>query len=90
MSGHQPQNLSVIDPNRFPLASRRCDERRMARPFEQPRLASPRSISLLAPDRPARHEREIPMSCHRWRVAVRERVRFHQGDETVYLRLRRE
>jgi hypothetical protein len=31
----------------------------MARPFEQPRLASPRSMSLLAPDRLARHEREI-------------------------------
>lgn len=62
----------------------------MARPFEQPRLASPRSISLLAPDRLARHEREIPVSCHRWRVAVRGRVRFHQGDETVNLMLRRE
>ena len=31
----------------------------MARPFEQPRLASPRSMSLLAPDRLAHHEREI-------------------------------
>ena len=31
----------------------------MARPFEQPRLTSPRSISLLAPDRLARHERAI-------------------------------
>lgn len=57
----------------FPLARRRCNEGRMARRFEQPRLASPRSM---------------PLSCHRWRVAVRGRVtgagvkvpRLHHGE----------
>jgi hypothetical protein len=46
-SGCQPEDLAGINPARFLLVSRRY-EGRMARPFEQPRLASPRSISLLA------------------------------------------
>ena len=58
-SGRQPEDLSGINPARLPLAGRRRNERRLARPFEQPRLASPRSMSLLAHDRLARHEREI-------------------------------
>jgi len=47
---------------------------RMAGPFEQPRLASPRSMPLLAPDRLVRHEREILGVIPRRRVAARGRI----------------
>ena len=87
-SGRQPEDLSGINPARFPLASRRCnrdewrgrssnrDSRRHARCHFSPPI-----------DWRVTNERSS-VSCHRWRVAVRGRVtgagvkvpRLHHGE----------
>ena len=69
-----PRTSEGSIPLAFRLAKRRCNEGRMARRFEQPRLASPRSMPLLAPDRLAVTNEGSSLPCHSWRVPVRGRV----------------